>query len=91
MEAQAAPARTPPRPSRSQLKWQICQAIQALTKKGVPPSWQSWDAEKTRQFIEAVQGCHTGRSLPQLLVSSRLVIEAYGRDPREILPEGDLS
>lgn len=88
MEAQAAPAKTPPRLSRSvgHAKWQICQAIQALTKKAPPAAWQSWDAEKTRQFIEAVQGCHTGRSLPQLLVSAREVIKAYGRDPREILP-----
>lgn len=86
MSAQPAPVQAPPVPSKSQLKFQICQAIQRLIAGKVLSAWPSWDAEKTRTFLEHVQGCHTGRSLAGLVVSARHVAEAYGRDPREILP-----
>lgn len=85
---EAVPVIRPPRPSSSQLKFQICQAVQALTSTGDPEGWKTWDAVKVRSFTLAALGCHTGRSLPGLVASAREVIEAYGRDPREILPEG---
>lgn len=86
MEAQPAPVNRPPRPSVSNLKFQICEAIQRVIKAGAPAAWHGWDAEKTRQFIEHVQGCHTGRSLRGLSFSAQEVVIAYGLDPAEILP-----
>lgn len=86
MSAQPAPVQAPPVPSKSQLKFQICQAVHRLISGKAPSAWQQWDAQRTSVFLEHVQGCHTGRSLPGLVVSARHVAEAYGRDPREILP-----
>lgn len=86
MDAQTAPPKAPPRPSAQHLKHQICTVVQQLTSSGAPIAWQSWDAEKTRRFIVNVQGCHTGRSLASLAISAKAVAEAYGRNPREILP-----
>lgn len=75
-------------PSKAQLKHQICQIIQQLTKRGAPPAWQSWDAEKTRQFITNVQGCHAGRSLNQLSLSATLVAQAYDLDLEALMRDG---
>lgn len=86
MTASPAPVKAPPRPSTSQLKFQICQAIQGLTQGKVPAAWSLWDAERTARFLQDLQGCHTGRSLAGLVISAKAVAEAYGRNPREILP-----
>lgn len=83
MSAQPAPEL---RPSRTQLKFQICQAIQRLTNGPIPADWQSWDSLKTSEFLSDVQGCHTGRSLAGLVISAKNVAQAYGHDPRRILP-----
>lgn len=91
MDAQPAPVQAPPVPSKSQLKFQICQAVHRLIAGNVPGAWQEWDAQRTSEFLEHVQGCHTGRSLAGLVVSARHVAEAYTGNPhadavhREIL------
>lgn len=81
MDAQPAPVQAPPVVSKSQHKFQICQAVQRLIAGKAPGQWQEWDAQRTAEFLEHVQACHTGRSLASLVVSARHVASAYGPCP----------
>lgn len=84
--SQTAPSPTPPRLARGQAKFLICQAIHKLTSGPTPAAWHGWDAEETSNFIQAVQGCHTGRSHAQLVLSASMVARAYGRELAQIVP-----
>lgn len=81
-----APSPTPPRLARGQAKFLICQAIHELTLGKPPQAWHQWDATKTSEFIQAVQGCHTGRSFHQLVLCASQVARAYGRELAQIVP-----
>lgn len=85
--SQGAPRPTspPPAASKTQLKYEICQAVQGLLAKGAPAAWQGWTATQAQEFMQAVHGCHTGRSLTQLDTSARLVCKAYGEDLQQML------
>lgn len=84
--AQAAPAPSSPgAASKTQLKYEICQVIKGLLETGAPQAWHGWDSLKTREFIQDVHGCHTGRSLAQLDVSATRVARAYGQDLQALL------